>query len=177
MQRLELKSLPDNEAELRKLFQTSLGEAQPWRVVLPLASVENKRSTGMVGTQNGAVSTADLARAIDAALSLPDQEGIERVLYRIARIQVDEEAVSGLPIGQPARLLEVTVDLFCCATHLLERLRNVAAMANCRIVCFDVEQPVDEAPEEEPLHISIPLERMTTLKVYRHKVVISSGDS
>ncbi len=179
MHQLELKALPDDPAELQKLFQTSLGEDQAWRVVLPLASVESRRSTGMVGVQNGAVSTDDLARAIDAALSLPEQEGFERVLYRIARIQVDEQTVSGLPIGQPARLLEVTVNFFQCTTRLLEQLRKAAAMANSCIACFDVAQTAGEEEKEESedsLRMSIPLEGMTTLKVYRHKVVMCGDD-
>lgn len=140
MRRIQLKSTPDNEVELQQLFQEqSAVELQKCCLVLPLASVKDVRSTGMVRVDSGTVSTTDFSRAIEAALDIGDQDGIERVMCRIVEIRVDGYATSGLPIGQQAGILEVTVDLFRCESSLLERLENAASMAKLTAVCFDIE--------------------------------------
>jgi cell division ATPase FtsA len=110
-------------------------------LVLQVLSNDVIRSTGMVAIPSGIITVSDVGRVLEVATSLPCRDDVFMCTSPTYHFLVDGTMRTKLmPIGMPAKRLEVTVALIRINEDMLRRWRGWAAALGRNIVSWRIEE-------------------------------------
>ena len=110
-------------------------------LVLQVSTNDVIKATGLIAIPSGIVTAIDIGRALEAAMTLPCQEDVIMLASTNYCFAVDGlMETEFMPIGMPAKRLDVTVSLVRIPEGLLKRWREWAAVLERKIVSWRIEE-------------------------------------
>ena len=110
-------------------------------LVLQVSPNDVIKVTGLIAIPSGIVTAIDIGRALEAAMTLPCQEDVIMLASTNYCFAVDGLIETEfMPIGMPAKRLDVTVSLVRIPEGLLKRWREWAAVLESKIVGWRIEE-------------------------------------
>lgn len=110
-------------------------------LVLQVSPSDVIRSTGMVAIPSGIITVSDVERVLEAAISLPCRDDVIMHVSPTCNFVVDGSILTKLlPIGMPAKRLDVTVALIHINDGMLPRWRGWASALGRNIVGWRIEE-------------------------------------
>ena len=129
-------AIPDTE------FMTAISAITgDFSLVLQVSSNDVVRPTGMVAIPSGIITFSDVGRVLEAATSLPCRDDVLIYTSPTCHFLVDGTMRTKLmPVGIPAKRLDVTVALIRINEDMLRRWRGWAAALGRNIVGWRIEE-------------------------------------
>ncbi|MDP2071850.1 MAG: hypothetical protein Q8J82_09510 [Methylotenera sp.] len=113
---------------------------EDFSLVLQVSPNDVIRSTGMVAIPSGIITTSDVGRVLEAAMSLLCKDDVIMHASPTCSFVVDGVMQTAfMPIGMPATRLDVTVALVRINEGMLQRWRDWATALGRNIVAWRIE--------------------------------------
>ncbi|MDP2231775.1 hypothetical protein [Methylotenera sp.] len=114
---------------------------EDFSLVLQVSPNDVIRSTGMVAIPSGIITTSDVGRVLEAAMSLLCKDDVIMHASPTCSFVVDGVMQTAfMPIGMPATRLDVTVALVRINERMLQRWRDWATALGRNIVGWRIEE-------------------------------------
>lgn len=131
-------SLKNADADFMAALSSTAGD---FSLVLQVSPNDVIRSTGMVAIPSGIITASDVGRVLEAAMSLQCKDDVIMHALPTCCFAVDRVMrTEFMPIGMPAKKLDVTVALARIPDEMLQRWRDWAAALGRKIVGWRIEE-------------------------------------
>ena len=141
IQELTIPLVP-NTAKPDTDFMAALSNTtEDFSLVLQVSPNDVIRSTGMVAIPSGIITTSDVGRVLEAAMSLLCKDDV--IMHASSQCHFVVNGVMQtefMPIGMPATRLDVTVTLVRINEGMLQRWRDWATALGRNIVGWRIEE-------------------------------------
>lgn len=141
MQELTIPLLPNTTTHDTEFMTAISAITGDFSLVLQVSQNDVIRSTGMVTIPSGIVTIGDVGRVFEAATSLPFRDDVLMYTSSTCHFLVDGTMRTKImPIGMPAKRLDVTVALIRINDGMLQRWRDWASALGRNIVGWRIEE-------------------------------------
>lgn len=115
--------------------------AGDFSLVLQVSPNDVIRSRGIVAIPSGIITASDVGRALEAAMSLQCKDDVVMQASPICHFVVDGVMQTEfMPVGMPAKRMDVTVALARIPDEMLQRWRDWAAALGRKMVGWRIEK-------------------------------------
>lgn len=119
--------------------------AGDFSLVLQVSPNDVIRSRGMVAIPSGIITASDVGRVLETAMSLLCKDDVVMQASPTCHFVVDGVMQTEfMPVGMPAKRLDVTVALARIPDEMLQRWRDWATALGCKMVGWRNEVIFDE---------------------------------
>ena len=131
-------SLKNADADFMAALSSTAGD---FSLVLQVSPNGVIRSTGMVAIPSGIITASDVGRVLEAAMSLQCKDDVVMQASPTCHFMVDGVMQTEfIPVGMPAKKLDVTVALARIPDEMLQRCRDWAAALGRKMVGWRIEK-------------------------------------
>lgn len=125
------------DTDFMKALNATTGD---FSLVLQVPKNSVIKSTGLVGIPSGVVAASDVGRALEAAMTLSCEGNVIMLVSTTFEFSLDETMKTEfMPIGMPAKRLDVTVKLARIPKGILKRWNDWAMALERHMVGWHIE--------------------------------------